>query len=66
MVRRACGCQILYGYALEATTLLSGGTGLANRLHRWVVTQELGIEMVPVHMRTETELAWGWESGSLS
>jgi hypothetical protein len=57
---------IACGYALEALTLLSGKVQLANGLHRWVVADELGIGMVPVEMRTETEPVWGWQSGMLS
>jgi hypothetical protein len=48
------------GYALEATTLLSGETELTNGLHRWVVATKLGIEGVPVRMRHETEPVWAW------
>jgi hypothetical protein len=47
-------------------TLLSGEVELANGLHRWAVADELGIGVVPVAMRAETEPAWGWESGMLS
>ena len=53
--------RIACGYALEATTLLSGEIELANGLHRWVVARELGIDVVPVRMRIETEPVWAWD-----
>jgi hypothetical protein len=52
------------GYALDATMLLSGEIELTNGLHRWVVASELGIDVVPVKMRYETEPVWAWEPGS--
>ena len=45
--------------------LLSGEIELTNGLHRWVVTSELGIDVVPVKMRYETEPVWAWEPRSL-
>jgi hypothetical protein len=48
------------GYALQATKLLSGETELVNGLHRWVVTTELGISMVPVKMVIENESPFAW------
>jgi len=62
---RAAG-GIACAYALEATTLLSGEIELANGLHRWVVARELGVDVVPVKMVTETEPVWAWEPGALS
>lgn len=56
---RAAG-EIACGYALEATTLLSGEIELTNGLHRWVVATELGIDVMPVRMRHETEPVWAW------
>jgi hypothetical protein len=55
---RAAG-GITCDYALDARTLLSGGVELADSRHRWAVADELGIGVVPVEMRTETEPAWG-------
>ena len=54
------------GYALDATMLLSGEIELTNGLHRWVVASELGVDVVPVKMRYETEPVWAWEPGALS
>lgn len=63
--RPGAGCRgIACGYALKATTLLSGEIGLTNGLHRWVVATELGIEVVPVSMRHETEPMWAWPTAS--
>ena len=62
---RAAG-GIACGYALEAMTLLSGEIELANGLHRWAVAGELGIDVVPVGMRTETEPVWAWPPGAFS
>ncbi len=42
-----------------------GRVRLDNGVHRWVVARELGIDNVPVDMRTETESAWAWEPGDV-
>ena len=51
-------------YNLEVTTLLSGETKLTNGLHRWVVDAELGVDVVPVKMRHETEPVWAWPAAA--
>jgi hypothetical protein len=58
MIRGAGG--ISCGHALKAMTRLSGEIELTNGLHRWAVSAELGIRLVPVEMITETEPVWAW------
>jgi hypothetical protein len=55
-------------HALLATTYLDGHIGLNNGIHRWAVTDELGIERVPVEMQYEQEESvWpSWEEPFLS
>lgn len=52
-------------YALQAR---SGpeGVRLEDGVHRWTVAVELDIDVVPVEMRTETELSWAWPSETFS
>jgi hypothetical protein len=58
LIRSAQG--VTCGHALKARILLDGSTELVNGLHRWAVADELGINVVPVEMRIETEPVWAW------
>ena len=67
LVARIRGADgIACGYAIEARALLSSEIELVNGLHRWAVADELGVDVVPVTMATETEPVWAWEPGAFS
>jgi len=53
---------IICQYALRARTGLEGAR-LEDGVHCWTVAVELGIDIVPVEMRTENESPWAWPVG---